>query len=128
MVNATTKGIKVSVNPHFEGRFFSKQGPLYLFKYQVVIENFSPDTVQLIGRHWYIFDTGEGPSEVAGTGVVGQQPILEPGDKHTYESGCHLRASIGVMKGYYQMLRLSTGQMFKVKIPMLQFFATPRLN
>ena len=128
MVFATTKGIKVSVDTNYEGRFFSKQGPLYLFKYTVTIENHSPDTVQLLGRHWYIYDTGEGPSEVAGSGVIGKQPILGPGDTHTYESGCHMRASIGVMKGHYDMVRLSSGKTFKVKIPALQFFATPRLN
>ena len=128
MVFATTKGIKVSVDTTYEGRFFSKQGPLYVFSYNVTIENHSPDTVQLLGRHWFIYDTGEGPSEVAGSGVVGKQPILGPGDSHTYQSGCHLRASIGVMKGYYEMLQLSTGGSFKVRIPAMQFFATPRLN
>jgi len=128
MVFATTKGIKVSVDTTYEGRFFSKQGPLYVFSYKVTIANHSPDTVQLMGRHWFIYDTGEGPSEVAGAGVVGQQPILGPGDSHTYQSGCHLRASIGVMKGFYEMLQLSSGGKFKVRIPAMQFFATPRLN
>ena len=128
MVFAITKGIKVSVETDYEGRFFSKQGPLYVFTYQVTIDNHSPDTVQLLGRHWFIYDTGEGPSEVAGVGVVGQQPILGPGDSHTYKSGCHLRASIGAMKGTYEMLRLSTGQSFDVNIPPLQFFASSRLN
>jgi ApaG protein len=128
MVFAITNGIKVSVVTTYEGRFFSKQGPLYVFSYHVTIANHSPDTVKLIGRHWYIYDTGEGPSEVAGSGVVGKQPVLGPGDSHTYKSGCHLRASIGVMKGHYEMLRLSTGENFNVEIPSLQFFASPRLN
>jgi ApaG protein len=128
MVFSTTKGIKVSVNTIYQGRYFGKQGPLYVFQYTVTIENHSPDTVQLTGRHWFIYDTGDGPSEVAGAGVVGQQPILGPGDKHTYTSGCNLRASIGVMKGYYIFNRLSTGGSFKVRIPVMQFFATPRLN
>ncbi len=128
MVSAITNGIKVSVETSYEGRFFSKQGPLYVFNYNVTISNFSPDTVQLIGRHWFIYDTGDGPSEVEGTGVIGKQPILASGEFHTYKSGCHLRASIGSMKGHYNMLHLSTGQNFKVNIPSLQFFATPRLN
>jgi len=128
MIFAITNGIKVSVETNYEGRFFSKQGPLYVFGYQVTIENHSPDTVQLLGRHWYIFDTGNGSSEVEGAGVVGQKPVLGPGDSHTYKSGCHLKASIGAMKGYYKMIRLSTGQDFKVDIPSLQFIATPRLN
>lgn len=128
MVSAITNGIKVSVVTGYDGRFFSKKGPLYVFKYNVTITNCSPDTVQLLGRHWFIYDTGEGPSEVAGAGVVGQQPILGPGDSHTYKSGCHLRASIGAMNGHYEMLQLSSGTTFKVLIPALQFFATPRLN
>jgi ApaG protein len=128
MVFTITNGIKVSVETDYEGRFFSKQGPLYVFSYEVTIANHSPDTVQLLGRHWFIYDTGEGPSEVAGKGVVGQQPILGPGDSHTYKSGCHLRASIGAMKGTYEMLRLSTGKTFNINIPALQFFASPRLN
>lgn len=128
MVFAITNGIKVSVETDYEGQFFNKQGPLHVFSYHITIENHSPDTVQLIGRHWYIFDTGSGPSEVEGAGVVGQQPILGPGDAHTYTSGCHLRATIGAMKGHYTMLRLSTGQRFNVEIPSLQFVAPPLLN
>ena len=128
MVSAVTQGIKVSAETGFEGRFFSKQGPLYVFAYTITIENHSPDTVQLLGRHWFIYDTGDGPSEVAGKGVVGQQPILGPGDAHTYKSGCHLRASIGMMKGTFEMIRLSTGKTFDVNIPSMQFFATSRLN
>lgn len=128
MVSVITHGIKVSVTTRYDGRFFTKQGPLYVFGYTISIENHSPDTVQLLGRHWFIYDTGDGPSEVSGAGVIGKQPILAPGDVHTYTSGCHLRASIGLMKGHYKMLRLGTGKNFKVKVPPMQFFATPRLN
>ena len=128
MVSAITNGIKVSVTTSYQGRFYSKQGPLYLFSYDVTIDNHSPDTVQLMGRHWFIFDTGDGPSEVEGEGVVGQRPILSPGDSHTYQSGCHLRSSIGAMRGSYDMVRLSSGEHFKVTVPQLDFFATPRMN
>ncbi len=128
MVFATTNGIKVSVETSYEGRFHSKQGPLYVFNYYITIDNHSPDTVQLLGRHWFIFDTGDGPSEVQGSGVVGQRPILGPGDSHTYQSGCHLRSSIGAMKGTYEMIRLSSNERFLVDVPQMEFFATPRLN
>lgn len=128
MVTSVTSGIRVSVETHFEGRFFSKHGSLYVFSYEVTIENVGTETVQLLGRHWYIYDTGEGPSEVEGTGVVGKQPILSPGETHTYRSGCHLRSSIGAMHGAYKMIRLSDSTSFDVQIPNFQFFATPRLN
>lgn len=124
----TTKGISISVETSYRGRFFSKQGPLYLFVYNITITNLSEDPVQLLGRHWYIYDTGEGPSEVAGEGVVGEQPIIHPGHHYTYQSGCHLRASIGLMKGHYRMKNLNLGNHFRVTVPNMQFFATPRLN
>ena len=128
MVTKVTDGIKVSVETQYEGRLFRKVGSLYVFSYNVTIENLSPDTVQLLGRHWFIYDTGDGPSEVEGAGVVGKQPILAPGEKHQYQSGCHLRASIGAMKGHYEMKELFSNRHFQVNIPTFQFFATPRLN
>ncbi|KAB2807328.1 Co2+/Mg2+ efflux protein ApaG [Phaeocystidibacter luteus] len=128
MVTLVTSGIKISVETGFEGRFFSKHGPLYVFTYDVQIENMGNDTVQLLGRHWFIYDTGEGPSEVEGTGVIGKQPVIAPGEVHTYRSGCHLRASIGAMRGVYKMIRLSDNTEFEVQIPTFQFFASPRLN
>jgi len=128
MMTKLTKGIRISVNPYFKERYKSKIGPLYLFGYDISIVNESSDTVQLIGRHWYIFDTGDGPSEVQGKGVVGEQPILEPGQTHSYQSGCHLRASIGAMKGHYYMYNHTTHSYFQVNIPTFQFFASSRVN
>lgn len=128
LVTEITKGIRVSVETGYEGRFMSKNGPLYIFTYRITIENLSDQEVQLLGRHWFIYDTGEGPSEVEGLGVVGEQPVIAPGASHTYSSGCHLKASIGAMKGYYTMVPTEGSRMFRVKIPTFQFFATPRLN
>lgn len=128
MVTLTTSGIRVTVDTDYEGRFFSKHGPLYVFTYNVAIENLGHETVQLLGRHWFIYDTGDGPSEVEGTGVIGKQPVIAPGEIHTYRSGCHLRASIGAMRGVYRMIRLADGTHFEVDIPTFQFFASSRLN
>lgn len=128
MVTQVTNGIKVSVDTSYEGRLFRKNGSLYVFSYHVEIENQSSDTVQLLGRHWFIYDTGDGPSEVQGAGIVGKQPILNGGDNHRYQSGCHLRSSIGAMNGVYNMINLYTQETFEVKVPTFQFFATPRLN
>lgn len=127
-VTALTNGIKVSVETSYQGRYFSKSGPLYLFNYDIVIENTSERTVQLLGRHWFIYDTNDEPSEVEGEGVVGVQPILSPYQSHAYQSGCQLKASIGAMEGVYKMMDLETFELFTVKIPTFQFFATPRLN
>jgi ApaG protein len=127
-VSAVSNGIQVSVQTYFQGRYFSRQGSLYLFVYDISIENKSNRVVQLLGRHWYIFDTGEGPSEVEGEGVVGKQPVIHPGETHQYQSGCHLRASIGAMEGFYKMINLDTGEQFRVQVPTFQFFAEPRMN
>jgi len=124
----TTKGINIFVETGYKGRYLSKQGHLYIFVYNITITNLGENLVQLMGRHWYIYDTGEGPSEVSGDGVVGQQPIIAPGQSYTYQSGCHLRASIGLMKGHYKMKNVDTGGFFRVAVPNMQFFATPRLN
>ena len=99
MVTEVTSGIKVSVDTNYSGRYFRRNGSLYLFSYNVTIENQSQFEVQLLGRHWYIFDTGDGPSEVEGAGVIGKPPVAKPGEIHNNQSGCHLRASIGAMKG-----------------------------
>ncbi len=128
MTTKLTNGIRVSVKPFFKGRYTSKIGPLYLFGYEISILNETSETVQLMGRHWYIFDTGDSPSEVQGKGVVGEQPILKSGETHTYESGCHLRASIGAMKGHYYMYNHTTQKYFTVNIPTFQFFASSRVN
>ena len=128
MNEAELNKIRVDVETRYIEDQSNPEQNYYVFAYTITIENHSPDTVQLLGRHWFIYDTGDGPSEVAGKGVVGQQPILGPGDAHTYKSGCHLRASIGMMKGTFEMIRLSTGKTFDVNIPSMQFFATSRLN
>lgn len=128
MVTEVTEGIKISVETGYDGRFVSKQGPLYVFNYHITIKNESPHTVQLLSRHWFIYDTGDGPSEVHGEGVIGKQPVLQPGESHRYQSGSHLRSSIGCMKGTYLMKRTIDSIEFEVNIPTFQFFASPRLN
>ncbi|HSL71150.1 MAG TPA: ApaG domain, partial [Longimicrobiales bacterium] len=73
-------------------------------------------TAQLYWRHWYITDPVAGPSEVQGEGVVGEQPVLAPGDVHEYESFCVLESPRGSMEGYYRFRR-SDGEELKVTIP-----------
>jgi ApaG protein len=68
-------------------------------------------------RHWYIFDTIGTVREVEGEGVVGLQPVLEPGEVHEYVSGCNLKSTIGKMIGNYTMERIMDGKSFKVDIP-----------
>ena len=88
----------------------------YVWAYRIVIENNSGSTVQLQSRYWRITDQNGRVEEVRGPGVVGEQPILNPGDSYTYSSGCPLTTPSGTMVGRYQM-RGEDGRDFEIDIP-----------
>jgi ApaG protein len=88
----------------------------YLWAYKVKIKNDGNDTVKLISRHWKIFDSNGSFKEVKGKGVVGEQPVLEPGEEFEYTSGTPLKTSSGLMHGSYQMEDYD-GKEFEVLIP-----------
>lgn len=123
MVVKTTQGIQISVKTHYEGRYQNKGAHIELFSYEVSIENKSEYTVQLLNRQWYIYDSLNHLSEVQGEGVVGKQPVLEPGAIHEYQSGCHLVSTVGAMRGFYEMKRLADEVHFDVEIPTFQLIA-----
>ena len=124
MVSAITKGIQVSVETTYQPDFSNPQQHHYVFTYKVRIENKSNHTVQLLRRRWEIFDAAESRKIVEGEGVVGQQPILEPGESHTYVSGCNLKSGIGKMRGSFTLEKLRDGQLWEVVIPEFQLIAT----
>ena len=84
--------------------------------------------VQLISRDWYIFDSLNEPHYLSGPGVVGEQPILKHGEKHTYTSGCELKSAVGMMKGFYTFLNLSTNVSFQVFVPTFKLEFPGKLN
>lgn len=124
MVVAVTEGIQVSVEVTYQAEFSSPLQHHYVFTYKVTIENKSQQTVQLLRRKWQISDAAENLKIVEGDGVVGQQPILEPGESHTYVSGCNLKSGLGKMKGVYLMEKLFDGKKFEVVVPEFQMIAT----
>ncbi len=126
--SAITDGVKVSVNAEFQEDFSNLSKANFVFTYRVTIENQSNYTIKLLRRHWLIFDSAWQVSEVEGEGVIGQQPVLASGDLHEYTSGCHLRSTMGKMKGSYLMERLIDGEQFKVTIPEFTLIAPFRLN
>ncbi|GGG34482.1 Co2+/Mg2+ efflux protein ApaG [Christiangramia forsetii] len=128
MVQQVTKGIKISVETQFEGMFYKNYRSQFAFGYRITIENQSNDSVQLQSRFWQIKDALNNTQTVSGEGVVGKQPFLEPGERHTYKSGCLLTGSFGAMSGHYNMLNLSTSNNFKVKIPSFKLSAPYTLN
>lgn len=123
MVTAITEGIKVSVQVNYQSDYSSPHQHHYVFVYRIHIENSSPATVQLLSRRWEIFDAGESKKTVEGEGVVGQQPIIEPGGNHQYVSGCNLRSGLGKMKGSYLMERVQDGKLLDIAIPEFNLIA-----
>ncbi len=124
MVTAVTEGIQVSVEVTYQAEFSSPNQHHFVFTYKVNIENKSPHTVQLLRRKWEIFDAAEDIKIVEGDGVVGQQPILEPGESHSYISGCNLKSGLGKMRGIYTMEKLFDGKILEVVVPEFQMIAT----
>lgn len=123
MVNAITKGIKVSVEVTYQAEFSSPHQHHFVFTYKVTIENQSQHSYQLLKRKWEIFDAAEETKIVEGNGVVGQQPILEPGDSHSYVSGCNLKSGLGKMKGTYTMEKQLDGKLEEIEVPEFQMIA-----
>lgn len=111
-----TEGIRVTVQPVYLPQHSSPATPRYVFAYHIRIENVGDRAAQLVWRHWYIHDPQAGNSEVEGEGVVGEQPLLAPGEVHEYQSFCVLEAPGGSMEGYYEFKR-PDGSRFKAAIP-----------
>lgn len=128
MTQQITKGIKVSVTSSFNGSSYRNRRLYYIFEYTISIDNNSKNTVQLTDRFWKIYDALNHLETVKGRGVVGQTPILVPGDSYTYQSGCYLASNMGAMKGYYIMKNIHTNDTFKVYIPIFQLISPLLLN
>ena len=106
----------VNVEPTYLEDHSDPSENTYLWAYKVKITNNSQSSVKLISRHWKIFDSNGSHREVKGQGVVGEQPVLEPGDEFEYTSGTPLKTNSGIMSGSYQMQDFQ-GKIFDVNIP-----------
>lgn len=111
-----TAGIRVRVEPRYVPDQSAPAEGLYFWAYTVDIANLGARTVQLVARHWRITDANGRMQEVRGPGVVGEQPVLQPGTSFEYTSGCPLPTTSGIMVGTYQMVT-AEGESFAVDIP-----------
>ncbi len=128
MRTLTTNGITVGVETQYQPQQSDPLQRQYVFAYRITIENRSPYTVQLLRRHWYIFDSNSQKHEVEGEGVVGKKPTLAPGQQHQYVSWCQLTTDIGSMKGTFQMIRSEDDVLFDVIIPEFVLTVPDRQN
>lgn len=116
LYTAITRGIAVSVEPAYLEAKSSPSNSQYVWAYRVTIENQGRETVQLLSRHWMITNARGELTEVKGPGVVGEQPILKPGQRFEYTSGAPLNTPSGMMGGAYQMEN-EGGERFDIEIP-----------
>ena len=116
MYEETTREIKVSVSPFFLEEQSDPETEHYVWAYQVRIENQGSSTVQLLNRHWRIIDANGQIQEVRGAGVVGEQPVLRPGESFEYTSGRPLTTPSGIMAGTYEIEDVG-GARFDITIP-----------
>jgi ApaG protein len=116
MYRAVTRHIEVTVEPNFLPEKSSVPDGRYFWSYTVVITNTGEETVQLRSRRWLITDGAGRQQEVRGEGVVGEQPVLAPGERFEYTSGVPLATSSGFMVGSYQM-ESESGEQFDIQVP-----------
>ena len=116
MYSSITRSVRVTVNPVYLDEQSTPEENHYIWAYQVEIENLGQDVVQLLTRHWQITDSLGRMQEVRGAGVVGEQPILKPGERFRYTSGTPLPTPSGIMAGTYGM-ESASGEHFDVEIP-----------
>jgi len=115
MSDAVTNSIRVEVLSRPSPENSRPAQGEWVFEYTVRITNMGTDTVQLLSRHWIITDALEHVEEVRGPGVVGEQPVLAPGESFKYSSWCPLKTPTGTMHGTYQMVRAG-GESFNIEI------------
>lgn len=120
--NATTRGITVRVAPNFLPDQSAPSQGRWFWSYHIRIENHGDGPVQLLTRHWRITDGHGEISHVSGDGVVGEQPVLAPGESHDYVSGCPLPTPHGAMEGAYAFVR-EDGSQFLAAIPLFELLA-----
>jgi len=128
MATQITDGVKVSVETVYQSEYSNPDNDHFMFAYHITIENLGQHSIQLLRRHWVIYDSSGTKREIDGDGVVGLQPIIAPGDHHEYVSGCNLKSEMGYMEGRYQMLREIDGSLFDVQIPRFSLVAPFRMN
>ncbi len=123
-----SRGISITVRTVFRTDVSDASNQSYFYNYEILIQNSNAFSVQLMHRNWYIFDSLNEVNFVSGEGVVGEKPILHPGESFKYVSGCEMFSDIGYMTGTYDFMNLETGEMFRAEIPKFHLIFPGRLN
>ena len=125
MTDSSLNNINVNVETRYLVEQSNPDNNYYVFAYTITIQNLGKQQAQLLTRHWVITDSNHKVQEVRGDGVVGEQPVLDPGEQFVYTSGTMIETSVGTMKGSYQM-RAQDGSLFDAIIDEF-VLSTPRV-
>jgi ApaG protein len=128
MITSVTEGIKVTVRTEYQTAYSSPLQGHFVFTYRIRIENASDYTIQLLRRQWTVYDSNGTIREIEGEGVIGLQPVLEPGEAHEYVSSCNLRSSMGKMTGAYLVERIIDGRQLRIIVPAFTMVVPYKLN
>jgi ApaG protein len=128
MISKISEGVKISVEVFYQQDYSAPMANDFMFAYSIQIENNNPFPIQLLRRHWFIFDSNNIRKEVEGEGVVGVQPVIQQGQRYLYVSGCNLKTEIGKMVGNYTMQNLQNKSVFLVNIPPFEMFYPGKNN
>ena len=123
MFSSTTFDIKVSVVPQYDIKNSFPAENRFVFRYNISVENLSQDSIKLMSRKWLIFDLGFGFTEVAGDGVIGLTPTIEPGETFTYFSNVLLRSGVGNMAGTFYCQNLLINETLEIEVPKFNLVA-----
>ncbi len=123
-----TRDVSIKVETSYHDHESEPETGSYVFTYRITILNQGEHTIKLLRRYWHITDSNAVKQEVEGEGVVGRQPVLEPGESHQYTSGCNLQTDIGKMEGFFTMEKVGTGEQFRVYTPAFQMIDPSRYN
>lgn len=128
MASKISEGIEINVETFYQADYSNPVNNEFMFAYRITIENHNSFSTKLLRRQWYIFDSNGEHREVEGEGVVGMQPVLQPGQSFQYVSGCNLRTEMGRMYGHYTMENLNSKTNFEVKIPAFEMIVPLKMN
>lgn len=128
MISQISEGVTISVETFYQPEYSNPIDGEFMFAYRITLENHNPFPVQLLRRHWYIFDSTSDHREVEGEGVIGIQPVINPGEKYQYVSGCDLKSEMGKMHGMYFMENALNKQTFIINIPAFEMIVPSKLN
>lgn len=127
-VKKVSNQIGIEVLTRYQAEYSDPELNKYLFAYRIKITNQSKDTVQLLTRKWFIFDSTGKQTLVEGEGVIGKTPVLHPGETFEYVSCCPLESPIGYMHGEYEFKKSDSGEGFQSKIPKFDLVCPDVLN